>query len=62
MAGVSEGECMGRSPEDESLTFMRCHSCGLPQLYEAFEVEIRLWLDLQLEGHKGKFYVFSSLS
>ena len=29
---VCEGECMGCS-----LTLTRCHSCGLPQLYEAFE-------------------------
>ena len=28
---------MGRSPEDEPLTLTRCHSCGLPQLYEALE-------------------------
>ena len=36
-AGVCEGECMGSSPGDESLTLMRCRSCRLPQLYEAFE-------------------------
>ena len=35
--GVCEGECMGRNPEDEPLTLARCHSCGLTQLYEAFE-------------------------
>ena len=34
MAGVCEGECMRRSPRDEPLILMRCHSCGLPQLYE----------------------------
>ena len=28
---------MGRSPRDEPLTLTRCHSCGLPQLYEALE-------------------------
>ena len=37
MVGVCEGECMGCSPGDEPLTLKRCHSCGLPQLYEAFE-------------------------
>ena len=35
MVGVCERECMGCSLEDEPLTLMRCHSCGLPQLYEA---------------------------
>ena len=30
------GECMGRSSEDKPLTLTRCHSCGLPQLYEFF--------------------------
>ena len=29
MAGVCEGECMGRSSGDETLTLMRCHSCGV---------------------------------
>ena len=37
ISGVCEGECMGRSPGDEPLTLTRCHSCGLPELYEAFE-------------------------
>ena len=31
MVGVCEGEYMGRSLEDEPLTLMRRHSCGLPQ-------------------------------
>ena len=35
--GVCEGECIGRNPGDEPLTLTRCHSCGLPQLFEAFE-------------------------
>ena len=35
--GVCEGECVGRSPSDKPLTLTRCHSCGCPQLYEAFE-------------------------
>ena len=34
--GVYEGEYIGCSPGDEPLTLMRCHSFGLPQLYEAF--------------------------
>ena len=37
MVGVCEGEGMGRSQGDEPLTFTRCHSCGLSQLYEALE-------------------------
>ena len=45
---ICEGECMGRSPEDEPLTLTTCHSCVLPQLYEALEG----W------NIKGKFYVF----
>ena len=32
--GLCEGECMGHSPGNEPQTLMRCHSCGLLQLYE----------------------------
>ena len=35
--GICEGECMGCSSGDELMTLMICHSCGLPQLYEALE-------------------------
>ena len=28
--GFVRGDCMGHNPEDEPLTLMRCHSCGLP--------------------------------
>ena len=31
------GGMHGCSPGDETQTLMRCHSSGLPQLYEAFE-------------------------
>ena len=31
MARFCEWECIGRSPEDETLILMRCHSCGMPQ-------------------------------
>ena len=35
---VQDGsEWQGFVRGDEPLTLMRCHSCGLPQLYEAFE-------------------------
>ena len=56
MVGVCEGECMGHSPEDELMTLT---SCGLPQLYEAFEG----WKSVcsrayNLKGIKGKFSVF----
>ena len=34
--GICEGEYMGPSSGDEPFTMMRCHSCGLSQLYEAF--------------------------
>ena len=52
MARIYEGECMGRFPGDEPLTLTRCHSCELPQLYEALEV--RLWPSLQLKDIKVK--------
>ena len=59
--GVCEGECMGRSPGDEPLTLMICHSCGLPKLYEAFEG----WKSVCgqayiLKGIKGKFFFLLS--
>ena len=59
MAGVCEGEFMGHSPGDKPLTLTRCHSCGLPQLYEAFEK----WKSVcgrayYLKGIKGKFFLF----
>ena len=59
MAGVCEGECMNHGPEDEPLTLTRCHSCGLPQLYEACEG----WKSVcgrgyNLKGIKGNFSVF----
>ena len=59
MAGVCKGECMGHSPGDEPQTLTRCHSCGLPQLYEALEgwnsVRGRAY---NFKGIKGKFSVF----
>ena len=37
ISGVSEGECVGRSSGDETLTLTRCSSCGLTRLYKALE-------------------------
>ena len=59
MLGVCEGECMGHSSGDEPQTLTRCHSGGLPQIYEAFEG----WKSVcdrayNLKGIKGKFSVF----
>ena len=54
MAGVCEGECIGRSPGDEPLTLTRCHSCGLPQLYEAFGWKSVCGRVYNLKGIKGK--------
>ena len=56
MAGVCEGECMGRSPEDEPQTLTRYHSCGLPQLYEALGWKLFSCPSLQLKGDKGEIF------
>ena len=50
---------MERSLGDEHLTMTRCHSCVLPQLYEALEG----WKSVcgrayNLKGIKGKFLFF----
>ena len=37
MAGVCEREFMERRPGDELLILTRCHSCEVPQVYEALE-------------------------
>ena len=34
---IVQGRNKGHSPGDKPLILMRCHSCGLPQLYEALE-------------------------
>ena len=61
MAGVCEGECMGRSQGNETLTLTRCHSCGMQQLYEAFVGwKSVLWPSLKLKGFKGEIFYFSS--
>ena len=59
--GFVRGECMERTPGDEPLTFMRCHSCGLPQLCEALEE----WKSVRgraynVKGIKGKMLFFFS--
>ena len=55
MGGVCEGECMGCSPRDEPLTLTRCHSYIKP-----LKGGIRLWPTVQLKGHKGENFCFSS--
>ena len=57
--GVCEGECMGHSLEDKPLNFERCHSCGLPQIYEALGWKPCSLPSLQLKGHKGKISFLS---
>ena len=59
MVGVSEKECMGRSPGDKPLTLTRCHSCGLPQLYETLGWKSVCDRAYILKGIKGKFSFFS---
>ena len=54
--GVCERECMGCSPDLDEV-----HSCGMPQLYEAFEG----WKSVcdrayNLKEHKGEILCFSS--
>ena len=61
--GVCEWECMGRSPRDAPLTLTRCHSSGLPQLFEAIEG----WKSVcgraySLKGTNRKFFSFCSSS
>ena len=57
---------MGGSPGDEPLTLTRCHSYGLPQLYEAFVGwKSILWPSpsIQLKGHEGEIlFIFTFLS
>ena len=55
-----QGKWMGHSQGDESLTLMRCHSCGLPHLNEALG-ERSLWLSLQFKGHKGENFFLKVL-
>ena len=60
--GVCEGECMGHNQGDEPLALIKCHGCGLPQLYEAFEgFKSICGQSYNLKGIMGKFS-FSSLS
>ena len=37
MVGVWDGECIGYRKGNEPLILMKCHRCGLSQLYEAFK-------------------------
>ena len=56
MAGVCEGECIGHSQGDEPLTSPRCHSYGLPQLYETCGWKSVCGRAFNLKGVKGKNY------
>ena len=52
---------MGRSLVNEPLTLTRCHSFGLPQIYEALEGWKSVY-SLQCKGHKGGNFCFSYVS
>ena len=54
--GGCEGECMGSSPGDKPLTLMRCHYCGLPQLYETFEWKSVCGRSYNLKGYKEEIF------
>ena len=58
MAGIYEGECMGRKLGDEPLTLMRCHSCGMAQVYEALWWKSVCGRAYNLKGIKGKISFF----
>ena len=54
-----EGECMGHSPGDVPLTLTRCHSCGLPHLYEALEGwRFVCGLAYSLKAYRRKFIFY----
>ena len=59
---VCERECIGYSPGNEPQTLMRCHSYGLPQLYETLGLESVCGRTYNSKGHKGENFCFSSLS
>ena len=56
--GVCEGECMGCSLGVEPQTLTKCHSYGLPQLYEACGWKSVYGPAYNLNGIKGKFSFF----
>ena len=56
--GVSEGE-LHIAQGNEPLNLMRCHSCGLPQLYKALDGCNSIYDQAyNLKGIKGKISVF----
>ena len=61
--GFVRGNAWGVAQGDEPLTLKRCHSCGLPKLYEVCEgwksVCVRAY---NLKDIKGKISFFSFLS
>ena len=60
--GVNWGGCMGHHPRDESQILMRCHSCGLTQLYEACGWEYICDHAYNLKGIKVKIDSFLCFS
>ena len=62
MAGVCKGECIGCSLGDEPKILVRCHSCGLSQLYEAFGWNSVCGQADNLKGIKGNIFFFFFLS
>ena len=60
MVGFCEGECMGRSPGHEPMALTRCHSCALPQVYEALGWKSICGRAYNLKGKRGKFLSFLS--
>ena len=58
---VCKRECMGCNLGDEPLTLMRCHSSGLPQLYEALGWKFVCDQDYNFKGIMGKISFFLKL-
>ena len=55
MAGICEGEWMGRSPGHEPLTLTRCHICEFPKQYETLGWKSVCDPAYNLKGIKEKF-------
>ena len=63
MAGVCEGECVGRRPLDEPLTFTSCHSCIKPlKVGNLFCGQAQRKTEKTRKRSEEKVVVFSSFS